>query len=183
MKALFIVAATIALTVPAVSMQSGRVASAPASAVADEQLSAMPALSLKDFEGRAISSDQFKGNVLVLDFWATWCGPCITEIPEFNRLQEKYAGKGVKVIGVTLASGEAKEVKPFISRNKMKYTVLMGDDNQAYDFNLVGFPTTYLVTKDMKIYRKYIGAGPGKSVRLEADIQSLLQENNGSTSP
>ncbi|MFY9607418.1 MAG: TlpA disulfide reductase family protein [Blastocatellia bacterium] len=178
MKALFLVAATIALAVPAVSMQSVKVARAPYSAEASEQLTAMPTLSLTDFEGKAITSEQFKGNVLVVDFWATWCGPCITEIPEFNRLQEKYASKGVKVIGVTLASGDAKEVKPFISRNKMKYTVLMGDDNQAYDFNLVGFPTTYLVTKDLKIYRKYIGAGPGKSGRLEADIQSLLQKNN-----
>ena len=78
----------------------------------------MPTLSLKDFEGKAITSDAFKGDVLVLDFWATWCGPCITEIPEFNRLQEKYAGKGVKVIGVTLASGEAKEVKPFITETR-----------------------------------------------------------------
>jgi thiol-disulfide isomerase/thioredoxin len=178
MKALFLVAVTIALAVPTVSMQSGRLASAPASAGASEQLAALPTLSLKDFDGKAMTSDQFKGNVLVVDFWATWCGPCIIEIPEFNRLQEKYAGKGVKVIGVTLASGEAKEVKPFISRHKMKYTVLMGDDNQAYDFNLVGFPTTYLVTKDLKIYRKYIGAGPGKSGRLEADIQSLLQGTN-----
>lgn len=178
MKALFLVAAMIALAVPTVSMQSGRVASAPDSVEASEQLTTMPTLSLKDFDGKAMTSDQFKGNVLVLDFWATWCGPCITEIPEFNRLQEKYAGKGVKVIGVTLASGEAKEVQPFIIRNKMKYTVLMGDDNQAYDFNLVGFPTTYLVTRDLKIYRKYIGAGPGKSGRLEADIQALLQKNN-----
>ena len=178
MKALFLVAATILLAVPAVSLQSGRVASAPDSAEATEQLAAMPTLSLKDFDGKAISYDQFKGSVLVVDFWATWCGPCIIEIPEFNRLQEKYEGKGVKIIGVTLASGEAKEVKPFISRHKMRYTVLMGDDNQAYDFNLVGFPTTYVVTKDLKIYRKYIGAGPGKAGRLEADIQKLLQRSN-----
>jgi thiol-disulfide isomerase/thioredoxin len=178
MKALFLVAATIVLAVPTVSMQSGRVASTPASAEGTEQLAALPILSLKDFDGKAMTSEQFKGNVLVVDFWATWCGPCIIEIPEFNRLQEKYEGKGVKIIGVTLASGEAKEVKPFISRHKMRYTVLMGDDNQAYDFNLVGFPTTYVVTKDLKIYRKYIGAGPGKAGRLEADIQKLLQRTN-----
>jgi len=177
MKVLLLVAATITLAVPAVSMQSDKVGSEPDSAQASEKLAAMPPLSLKDFAGKAIQSTQFKGSVLVLDFWATWCGPCISEIPTLNRLQEKYADKGLKVIGVTLASGEPKEVKPFITRNKMKYTVLMGDDNQAYDFNLVGFPTTYLITRDLKIYRKYVGTGPGKSVRLEADIQSLLQNN------
>ena len=174
MKALLLALSIIALAVPVLSMQSDKEAGATAPS---EQLKALPALSLKDFAGKAVLSDQFRGNVLVLDFWATWCGPCIAEIPELNRLQEKYGDKGVKVIGVTLASGQPKEVKPFITRNKMKYTVLMGDDDQAYDFNLVGFPTTYLVTKDLKIYRKYIGAGPGKSGRLEADIQSLLQQN------
>lgn len=177
MKALFLVAAMIPLAIPAASMESGTAARTFDSGQATEQLAAMPQLSLKDFDGKAIQSDQFKGNVLVLDFWATWCGPCIAEIPAFNRLQDKYAGKGLKVIGVTLASGAPKDVKPFITRNKMRYTVLMGDDDQAYDFNLVGFPTTYLITRDFKIYRKYIGAGPGKSVRLEADIQSLLQQN------
>jgi thiol-disulfide isomerase/thioredoxin len=174
MKVLLTAASLIALAIPVLCLQSDRAAGAGATA---EQLKALPALNLKDFAGKAVPSDQFKGNVLVLDFWATWCGPCIAEIPELNRLQEKYAEKGVKVIGVTLASGEPKEVKPFITRNKMKYTVLMGDDDQAYDFNLVGFPTTYLVTRDWKIYRKYVGTGPGKSGRLEADIQSLLAES------
>jgi len=124
MKALLLVAATIALAVPAASMQSDKAAAAAG------ELKPMPALSLKDFDGKAIESDKLKGSVLVLDFWATWCGPCIAEIPALNRLQEKYAAKGLKVIGVTIASGEPKEVKPFISGNKMKYTVLMGEDNQ-----------------------------------------------------
>jgi thiol-disulfide isomerase/thioredoxin len=172
MKALLLVAVTIALAVPAASMQSDT-----PSATAAAELKPMPALTLKDFDGKAIDSDKLKGNVLVLDFWATWCGPCIAEIPSLNRLQEKYAAKGLKVIGVTVASGEPKEVKPFITRNKMKYTVLMGDDDQTYDFNLVGFPTTYLITRDLKIYRKYVGAGPGKSARLESDVQLLLQSN------
>jgi len=177
MKALLLLAVTIVLAAPAVSMQSDKAVNAADSSASEEQLKAMPALDLKDFDGKSIRSDNFRGSVLVLDFWATWCGPCIAEIPLLNRLQEKYADQGVKVIGVTLASGEPKEVKPFITRNKMRYTVLMGDDDQAYDFNLVGFPTTYLITRDLKIYRKYIGAGPGKSTRLEADIQSLLTQN------
>jgi len=73
-----------------------------------------------------------------------------------------------------LASGEAAEVKPFVTKNKMKYTVVMGDDDQVYDLNVIGFPTTYLVTRDMKVFRKYIGAGAKKAAELEADIQTLL---------
>jgi len=74
-----------------------------------------------------------------------------------------------------MASGDAKEVKPFVGRAKMKYTVLMGDDDQAYDFNIIGFPTTYLVTRDMKIFRRYIGTSSQKAARIEADIQKLLE--------
>lgn len=91
-----------------------------------------------------------------------------------NKLQEKYGEQGVKIIGVTLASGEAKDVKPFIARNKMKYTVLMGDDDQTYDLNVVAFPTTYILTRDLKVFRRYIGSGPRKAAEMEADIQKLL---------
>ena len=169
---LFVVA--IVLAAPALSMQ-GVQSEGTAPAPVGSELKALPALNLQDFDGKAISSvDQFKGNIVVLDFWATWCVPCIAEIPILNRLQEKYGAKGVKVVGVALASGEAKEVKPFVGRNKMKYTVLMGDDEQVYDLNVVAFPTTYLVTRDMKVFRRYIGAGPRKAAEVEADIQTLL---------
>jgi hypothetical protein len=76
-----------------------------------------------------------------------------------------------------MASGESKEVKPFVERYKMKYTILMGDDAQAYDFNIIGFPTTFLITRDGKIFAKYVGAGHGKIAKLESDIQKLLAES------
>jgi hypothetical protein len=76
-----------------------------------------------------------------------------------------------------MASGDAAEVKPFVGRNKMKYTVLMGDDDQVYDLNVVAFPTTVVVTRDMKVFRRYIGASPTKAAELEADIQKLLAAN------
>jgi thiol-disulfide isomerase/thioredoxin len=173
MKLFLILIAAIALAVPALCMQSNQVEGA-ASASADSALKALPSLNLQDFDGKAVSSDRFKGSIVVLDFWATWCVPCIGEIPTLNKLQEKYGARGVKVVGVALASGEANEVKPFVGRNKMKYTVLMGDDDQVYDLNVVGFPTTYLVTRDMKVFRRYIGAGPRKAAEIEADIQKLL---------
>jgi len=151
----------------------------------DEELKPMPVVKLTDLEGKQISAESFKGNITIVDFWATWCGPCIAEIPAYNALQEKYASKGVKLVGVTMMSGEAKEVKQFIASlatkdksKNMKYTVLMGDDDQGYDLKLMGFPTTFLVTKDWKIYRKFIGGGPRKLAQLEADIDKLLGEGN-----
>lgn len=151
--------------------------SIPALSIAQEgdDLKVMPKISLQDFDGKAVQSDQFKGSIVIVDLWATWCGPCIAEIPEYNRLQEKYAEKGVKLVGVTMASGKAKEVQPFVARHQMKYTILMGDDDQGYELNIVGFPTTYLVTRDWKIFRKYVGGGPRKIAQLEADIEKLLE--------
>ncbi|HLG14880.1 MAG TPA: TlpA disulfide reductase family protein [Blastocatellia bacterium] len=172
MKSFLVLLALISLAGPGLPTRQG----APQPV---DELQPMPALTLHDFAGKRMPVDAYKDTILVIDFWATWCGPCIAEVPALNRLDEKYSARGVKVIGVTMASGEAKEVKPFIDRFKIKYTVLMGDDNQAYDFNIIGFPTTYLVTRDRKVYRKFIGVTPGKSQQLEAEIQKLLQSNAG----
>ena len=186
MKSFLMLVALIALVSPALAVQSGRKVAqaetaAPKSVASgvDEaaiKLKTMPEISLKQLDGKTVETSELKGNIVVLDFWATWCGPCITEIPHYNKLQEKYAAKGLKVVGVTMASGEAKEVKPFVTRHNMKYAIFMGDDSQAYDFNIVGFPTTYLLTKDWKIYRKYVGAGPRKTQQLEEDIKKLLEQ-------
>ena len=167
MKFLIVLALAIALTAPALSSAQN--------AAGTEPLKALPEVHLVDFDGKLVKADSLKGSVYVFDFWATWCGPCLLEIPVWNQLQAKYGDKGLKVIGVTMASGDAKEVKPFVAKRNMKYTVLLGDDDQTYDLNVIGFPTTYVVTGDMKIYSKYIGTSARKAAKIEADIQEILK--------
>lgn len=172
MKFLIILAVLAGLAVPSLSQ------SAAQSAKADDELKPLPVMNLQDFDGKPVKAENLKARVYVFDFWATWCGPCLLEIPVWNRLQEKYADQGLKVIGVTLASGDAAEVKPFVMRRNMKYTVLLGDDDQAYELDIPGFPTTYVVTSDLKIFKKYFGASAQKAAKIEADIQAILKQKS-----
>jgi thiol-disulfide isomerase/thioredoxin len=120
-----------------------------------------PAWKLKDLDGREVSSAQFKGKVVVVDFWATWCGPCISEIPGYVALQKKYGAAGLVIVGVSVDRKGPEWVKKFVQENGMNYTVVMGDDGIADAFG--GFdaiPTTFLISRSGRILNKKIGAVP-----------------------
>jgi len=125
------------------------------------------------------SLDQFKGKVVILDFWATWCGPCRMEIPGFINLQKKYHDQGLEVVGVSLdpitpPQGNAASVGPFMQKFNINYTILMVKDPAAtagYDYSH-GIPTTYIVDREGRIAKQHIGA-IGESV-FEEEIKQLL---------
>src|SRR2546428_9832056 len=87
-----------------------------------------PDFKLPDLNGKEFKSSQLKGSIVVLDLWATWCEPCVADIPMFNRLQEKFASRGVKIVGVAVESGWAKDIKPHVAKHAIKYTVLVGNE-------------------------------------------------------
>ena len=131
-----------------------------------------PDFELENVAGGKIKADDLKGKVSVIDFWATWCEPCIAEIPKFNQLYDQYPN--VRIIGITVMSPR-EDIKPKVQEVGMKYTVLVGNDEVADGFGgLIGFPTTFVVTKDWKIYKKYLGALPNKQDRIRQDIEKLL---------
>jgi thiol-disulfide isomerase/thioredoxin len=118
-----------------------------------------PGWELKDVDGKPVSFSQFKGKVVVLDFWATWCPPCRSEIPGYVKLQEKYRDKGLIVIGVSLDQDGPAAVKKFMGDFHMNYQVVMGDDSVAQAFGGVdGIPTTFIIDRTGKIRDKKVGA-------------------------
>jgi thiol-disulfide isomerase/thioredoxin len=133
-----------------------------------------PEFDLENIAGGKINSTDLKGKILVVDFWATWCEPCIVEIPKFNKMSDEYKGKPVEVVGITIES-PYDDIKPKVEETGIKYTVLVGNDKVVEGFGgIFGFPTTFVVTKDFQIYRKYIGALPDKDARIKKDIERLL---------
>jgi thiol-disulfide isomerase/thioredoxin len=137
-----------------------------------------PDFELENIAGGKIKAADLKGKVSVIDFWATWCEPCWSEIPKYNKMLDEYHGKNVEIVGITVES-PYKDIKPKAKELGIKYKVLVGNDSVQEAFGgMIGYPTTFVVTKDWKIYKKYMGALPDKDARIKKDIEKLLAEEN-----
>jgi thiol-disulfide isomerase/thioredoxin len=122
---------------------------------------AAPAWQLKDVEGKVVSSEQFKDKVVVVDFWATWCGPCREEIPGYVELQKKYAKDGVVIIGISLDEQDPEVVQQFVQKNGVDYLVVIGDEAIVQAFGGVeAIPTTFIIDRAGMIRNRKRGAEP-----------------------
>jgi peroxiredoxin len=117
-----------------------------------------PAFSLTNSEGKNVTLDDFKGKVVVLNFWATWCPPCRAEIPDFINVYKKYRSKGVEIVGISLDHKGWEVVRPFIKHNKINYPVLLGDQRIARSYgNVRSIPTTFIIDKKGTIVDQHVG--------------------------
>jgi thiol-disulfide isomerase/thioredoxin len=140
----------------------------PASVVVGSQA---PSFSLTSLDGTTVKSSALKGSVVVLNFWATWCQPCMSEIPELKQLA---AGSKVKVVGIALDQAGVKTIKPFVNSNNITYTVLVGDEEVFQRFNGVGIPYTLVLDPSQRIVKIY--RGPTTRVAIEQDLKTIGQE-------
>jgi cytochrome c biogenesis protein CcmG/thiol:disulfide interchange protein DsbE len=129
---------------------------------------------LNDASDNPVALSAFKGKVIVLDFWATWCGPCKVEIPHFIEFQNRYGKDGLQVLGVSL-DDTADKLQPYARDMKMNYVVLQGlghDDIQDAFGPMLGIPVTVIISRDGKVCATHTGLT--SSERLEQEIQALL---------
>jgi thiol-disulfide isomerase/thioredoxin len=132
-----------------------------------------PDWELTDLNGKAVKFSDFRGNVLILDFWATWCAPCRIEIPHFVELQKQYGNKGLTVIGVSLDEQGPEVVKKYVKRLGVNYPIVMGNEKvvEAYG-GIDAIPTTFVIDRQGRIMSRHMGY-EDKAV-FEKEIQSLL---------
>jgi thiol-disulfide isomerase/thioredoxin len=132
-----------------------------------------PDFTLKDLAGGTFILSSFKGKVIIVDFWATWCPPCRMEIPNFVELYSQYKDKGLEIVGVTLDEGGENVVSEFRDKNKINYTLVLGNEKVTQDYGGIrGIPTTFIIDKKGNIVNKHIGY-TDKQV-FEEEIKSLL---------
>jgi len=136
-----------------------------------------PDFTLKDANGKSVRLADYRGKVVLLDFWATWCTPCQVEIPWFIDFERSLKGRGFAVLGVSMDEDGWDAVKPYIQKRGMNYRVLLGDDNVAKEYGgLDALPTTLLLDREGRIAATHMGLSDKKEFLDE--INSLLDSRN-----
>jgi cytochrome c biogenesis protein CcmG/thiol:disulfide interchange protein DsbE len=131
-----------------------------------------PNFSLVDLNHKKIELTSYRGKVVLLTFWATWCAPCLTEMPTFAEWQQQYGSEKFQVIGVSMDDA-APEVIATVSKLKLNYPVVMGDEHLGAAYGgILGLPVTLLIDREGKIHARYQSTD---LARMKDDIQSLLK--------
>ena len=177
--------ALLLLGLGALFLYSSRSATRTVSAAAKNEHDRKPApdFTLKDANGASVKLSDYRGKVVLLNFWATWCGPCQLEIPWFVGFEQQYKNQGFAVLGVSMDEDGWNAVKPYIAEHKMNYRVLLGDDSVTQLYGGVeSLPTSFVIDREGKIaFAPHIGL-INKNEYIN-EIQSLLEDKHTSNQP
>jgi len=147
---------------------------------AEKDRKTAPEFTLKDANGQTVHLADYKGKVVLLDFWATWCGPCKVEIPWFMEFEQQFKNRGFAVLGVSMDEDGWDAVKPYIQDLKINYRVMLGNEEISDLYGgLDSLPTTLLIDRQGKIASVHIGLSLGKE-EFRDDIAHLLDTANAS---
>ncbi len=141
-----------------------------------------PDFTLKSIDGRDLKLSDLRGKAVLLNFWATWCGPCKIEIPWFMDLEKQYGGQGLVVVGVAM-DDNAKDVVPkFAQEMKIDYPILLGTEQVADQYGGVeGLPMTFYIGRDGKIVKKV--AGLASHGEIEESVKAALSTSESQSTP
>jgi peroxiredoxin len=144
---------------PRVKGREGRVRASGVPATQDRRPA--PDFTLKDLDGRDVRLTDFRGQVVMVNFWATWCPPCRAEIPDFIELQSQLGPKGLQIIGISLDDEGSAKVAPFASQNRINYTMLVNGNGAANRYGgIEGIPTTFLLDRQGRVVERRAGITP-----------------------
>jgi thiol-disulfide isomerase/thioredoxin len=132
----------------------------------------MPQFTVRTLDGRTVTPDALRGKVAIINFWATWCGPCKMEIPDLIALQKKYEGK-LEVVGLSVDEAPQKDVQEFVTAHNMNYVIAMAPDKVQSSFGgIFGIPTSFVIDPQGRVVQKHIGLTSGKV--FEGEVRALL---------
>jgi cytochrome c biogenesis protein CcmG/thiol:disulfide interchange protein DsbE len=134
-----------------------------------------PNFSLKDAAGATVNLADYRGKVVLVNFWATWCGPCEVEIPWFIEFEQKYKDQGFAVLGVSMDDDGWKSVQPFVAKHKINYRVVIGSEVVSQQFgNIDSLPTSFVLDRQGRIAANHVGLVEKKEYQNE--IVKLLED-------
>ena len=133
-----------------------------------------PGFTLQSIEGKSVNLEDFRGKVVLLDFWATWCGPCRMTTPILKKLNEKLKGRDFAILSISVDETRS-DVPPFIKKENIPYTILYADDAVQMNYRIRAIPTFFLIDKKGMVAEKYEGFNPAFEQTWENEINALLK--------
>ena len=137
-----------------------------------------PDFTLKTLDGQEITLSQLKGRVVLLDFWATWCGPCRESIPHLIELYSHYRGSGFELIGMDVDKGDVETVRRFVKSMDIPYPIIVAPDDLARSYRVTSIPATILIDKEGNLRERIAGFSDAIAQELTRKVAELTSEKS-----